>query len=186
MNKNQFLISLVFVSVFSFLGGIVGGVITGGANIFAKDDASSQNNKKIDFLEAEYISVDSMIAKYMFIEGDEGKGVVELSTKNGDPFLNFYSKQNHLLSGKGPTFALWIGKDGAPKMLFMDKDLDKRIQLRVDGMDPEMSMLYNSKTRLRLGTNSLYTKKTGIEEKVKGSVCAFDNNGGLIGRLPYE
>ena len=54
MNKKQFLISLVFVSIFSFLGGIVGGAISGGGIIMAAkdwlDDSTRENPKQINYL----------------------------------------------------------------------------------------------------------------------------------------
>jgi len=138
MNKKQFLISLVFVSIFSFFGGIIGGVISSDGDILATDKTLVQNPKKIDYIESESISVKRIIANHLWIENDEGKEIVRLSSRNGNPYFNFYSKQNPLDENKGPTFVIWIGKDGAPKMQFYDKYLNQRVQYGVQAPHPTM------------------------------------------------
>ena len=166
MNKKQFLISLIFLSVFSFLGGIVGGMLSGGKPIFAKDDTSYTNPKKIDFLESEYIKVKGIVINSLWIQNDKGQSTVQFANNNGNPFLNFYSKENPL--GKissdeqsalkmqtAPMFSIWVGKDGVPKMQFNDNHLDRRMVLGIYEIDPMLIMYYNNNPRLVIGTNEV-------------------------------
>jgi hypothetical protein len=210
MNKKQFLISLVFVSVFSFLGGIVGGVIRGGTDIFAKDDTSWLTPKKIDFIESKMIKTKELRAKEITLYNKADKVIGKISSQSdGNPYIFLFSnsspmeylipKSKNILEmkpkeideifSKGKfttaTFAIGIVED-EPHIAFSDKDLDNRISLGVLNLEPYMEIFYRNKSRLRIGTNYLRNKTTGTEEKIKGSICAFDNKGTLIGQLPYE
>jgi hypothetical protein len=193
MKKKQFPISLIFISVFSFLGGIVGGVICSGKPIFAEALKAegikwkpAKITKRIDYLESNIIYAKSLVIRHILIKNEDDQPIGEISNLNGNPYIKLFNKLNPMGTSEGASFSLGLGEDGTPKMLFRDKDLDDRIILGVYGLDPTMTIYYNHKTRLQLGTNYLKHPKTGNEEKVKGSVCAFDNNGSLIGRLPYN
>jgi len=69
-------------------------------------------------------------------------------------------------------------------MMFADKDLDQRIILGMWDIEPTITIKYRNKVRLKLGTNWLIDKNTGNQDKVKGSVCVFNNKGQLTSMLP--
>lgn len=210
MNKKQFLISLVFVSIFSFLGGIVGGTFSSGTNIFAKDTSTYTNPHKINYLKSDHINVSEIQAELITLVNDKDQTIGRLSYNQfGSPVFMLYSSAKPYeikfpevkdtskfttkdwaewrSKGKTTLPAFYLGIfDTEPWMVFSDKDLDERISLGVANLEPIISLQYNNMVRLQLGTNPLRQKTTGNEQKIKGSICAFDNKSNLIGRLPVE
>jgi hypothetical protein len=204
MNKKQFLISLVFISVFSFLGGIVGGAMSSG-KMSSADTEKRIKDGKFDFLESKWLFADSIEVKKLFIKNFDGYTTIVLGSDILGPRLEFYSDKHpygaRIPPGKDnmstkehkewlenskqtkPVFGITIFSDG-PHMWFADKDFDERISIAVNGLDPYIAFRYNNKQRLLLGTNELTIKSTGSEQKIKGSICAFDNKGKVIGLLP--
>jgi hypothetical protein len=240
---------LVFVSIFSFLGGIVGGVISVGNFGFAGEKSAPYKEQKVNYLESEEIYANKIKVKNLFIENSDGSIVAVLdSFLDGQPRFKLYnakypygaripkgkdkmsnkefaewlknSKETEPVFGitifdKGPH--MWFAdkdfderisvaiadsdsyiafrsnnkekiamgiSDPDPYMYFRDRDFDERFSVKINGLDPYMTFRYNNKTRLQLGTNELMTKATGTEQKIKGSICAFDNKGKVIGSLP--
>ncbi|UCD31263.1 MAG: hypothetical protein JSV38_10705 [Desulfobacterales bacterium] len=191
MNKKQFFISLVCVGLFSFLGGIVGG-------LFSFNDIFAENK----FIEAQEIST-----RLLTITNDQGKKVAILSYDgSGNPYLTFYSNkkplkriypkfdlsemtskdgETHLIKDKytKPIFGIHLKKE-EPAMFFNDRDLDKRIGLGITDLEPRFDVLYRNKIRLTLGTNHLIKKETGSTEKFEGSLCFYDSTNKLLGILP--
>jgi hypothetical protein len=187
MIKRQFLIALAFVSVFSFLGGIVGGMLTGGQSLFAQ----METNKKVDKLETGLAIVDDLIVRnIILVDASKNKILGEFFTSaDGIPFLSLYSNdspKNGILDTKASPKLMLTAINKQPMVIFYDKNNDERISIGIDNNEPKIGFHYENKTRLTMGTNNLKHKQTGNEEKVKGSICAFDQNGNLAGRFPSK
>jgi len=191
MNKRQFFISLVCVCLFSFLGGIVGSLLSF-SDIFAEN---------------KFIEVPEISTQLITIINNQGKKVARFSYDgSGNPYLNFYSNkkplkriypkfdvsemtsedgETHLIKDKyaKPIFGVHL-KNEEPAMFFNDRDLDKRIGLGITNLEPSLDVVYRNKTRLILGTNQLINNETGKKEKFEGSICFYDNTNKLLGILP--
>lgn len=191
MNKKQFLISLVCVCIFSFLGGVVGG-------LFSFNDTLAENKS---------IEVQEISTQILTITNDKGENIARLShDDSGNPYLNFYSNkkplkrkypklnisemtakdgETHFIKGRytKPIFGIHLRRE-EPVMFFNDRDLDKRIGLGIKNLEPSLDVLYKHKVRLILGTNHFINKETGNREKFEGSLCFYDNANNLLGILP--
>lgn len=191
MNKKQFLVSLVCVCFFGFLGGIVG-------SLFSINDIFAENKS----IEAQEIST-----QVLSITNNQGKKVAILSYDgSGNPYLTFYSNEKplkrtypkfdvsemtsqdgetHFIKEKytKPVFGVHL-RNEEPAMFFNDRDLDKRIEVGITNLEPGLEMLYRNKTRLILGTTHLINKETGSKEKFEGSICFYDSTNKLLGVLP--
>jgi hypothetical protein len=230
MNKKQFAITLAVVCVFSFLGGIVGGLIIDGNSLFAENITPTFKQKEIevDYIKTRKIDLVNNLGKTVGkLEAGKDHAVIEASEYDvinsqgketgsfavdmaGNPTLHLYSKKkpgnmNSKFGHPVPFFRLAVVNEEPsmgfrdknsdlrigfginrtePFLSFTDKNSDLRVHLGVFKAEPNLSMLYKNKTRLSLGTNYLVNKKTGTEEKVKGSLVLFDNRGTVLTRLP--
>ena len=202
MNKKQYLVSLIIVAVFSFLGGIIGGMISDSkilaqSSLVAPDGSSYGKPKEIGYLKSGLISAEQVIAKEFTIQNTEGKTLIHMALdKKGNPYISFYSRETpkglkikffdgHYEHIDVPMLNIFFEKD-EPKIVFKDKDLDPRIILGIHNLQPSLDILYNQKPRIIIGTNNLITKKTESEEILKGSICIFDRKGKVLTQLPSD
>lgn len=195
MNRKQFLLALVFVAVFSFIGGIVGGTISGGGIIMAAkdllDDSTLFNPKQINYLQSKFINsarirAEKLITTEILLVNGSNKVVGRFSvTPSDDPIFALYSKERPLMVGENwkDAFSIQVS-NSEPIIMFRDKDLDARIFIGVTKLEPSIDFLYKGKNRLTLGTNVTVSKNTGNVTKYKGSICTFDNKGNLTSQMP--
>jgi hypothetical protein len=197
MTKRQFLISLAFVSVFSFVGGIVGGW-------FVVPHFSEATEKPYS-IEAMRISAEQILAKDICLVNDADEIIGRFMSHKNNPVFGMYSQKKPCtiwvkpeevakLSGEKlyahqrevfqtPYFGITISED-EPSVFLCDKDYDSRIEIGISKLEPGISVNYNKKTRLRIGTNNLLHPSTGEQRKLLGSIVVWDQNGKLSGMLP--
>lgn len=188
MNRKQFLLALAFVAVFSFLGGIVGGAISGGGMIMAAKDLIDYSlfPKEIDSIKSKLIEVDTIRTKHIILENYNEDIIGRISSMyTGNSQLYFYSKEKPYSSNGNftPTFAIEI-IDREPTIKFRDRTLDDKISIGVFKREPIMSFHYRDKLRLRLGTNKTVGKSTDNLTTMKGSICTYDNKGNVTFQMP--
>jgi len=159
MNRKQFLLALAIVAVFSFLGGIVGGAISGGGIIMAakgfNDNSTFGNPTEIKYLKAEQIEVGIIKVPVIFNDGiftkdmtlwNESEQIVGRfgQSATGDPLFGLYSSQR---KENKPAVLVAI-ENGEPRMQFLDKDLDTRIWIGVDKLKPSIDFFYRNKKKI--------------------------------------
>jgi hypothetical protein len=185
MTKRQFLISLAFVSVFSFFGGIVGGMLAGGQSLFAQKTSDPSKPQYIERLKCKYIETESLNISEVFMKRSNGDAFGFLtSSEDGSPLFALFP------SRKWPptetfTMQFFLGfSNNEPQLTMTSRDQNKIITISTEYGEPSIKMNYDGKPQLVMGTNHIVTSSTGNEEKVRGSICAFDQNGKVIGRFP--
>ena len=195
MNRKQFLLALALVALFSFLGGIVGGAISGGGIIMAAkdllDDSTSFNPKQINYVKSKFIEgarirAETLITTEILLVNGSNKVVGRFSvTPSDDPIFALYSKEKPLMHGVNwkDAFSIQVA-NSEPIMMFRDKDLDARIFIGVNKLEPLVDFLYRGKKRLTLGTNWTVDKQTGNVSILKGSLCTYNNEGTVTAQIP--
>jgi hypothetical protein len=196
MTKRQFLISLAFVSVFSFLGGIFGGMLTGGQNLLAQKTDTEPKTQYIVRLNCKFLEVDLLTVNYgisaktIHLKNEDSKLIGFIGADhNGMPNILLAPRQKNapLFSDALSYFSINFSSDGQdPVISFTDKDKQERIKLGLDRNRPQLSIKDEGVLRLQIGTNQLPAKASGNAEKIKGSIFAFDNKGEFIGRFPSK
>ena len=210
MSKQQFGISLVVICVFSFLGGIFGGLITGEHSLLAKDEAAPINRREVltDHLKTRKLTIVNDQGNSTGSFGIDSAGQCYLETANlklinpngkllgnfgidmdGRPEINLYPLNKpggYSFNNTSHGFPiLHIGiNDKEPGIILYDKDLDERVSIGINYGDPFLNISYRNQVRLRLGTNYSGDITAGGQKKVKGSLSFFDDSGKLLRQLP--